>query len=400
MDMCISFTFIFICLASSVLTPCHGRDTVEYETIEGDVRLTRYQRDRVYNPNKSRNLGAIDDDDTVGLWRGHYVDGAFEIPVTFDESDEHEGANEMTPDDAVSILSKLREMEVKLGGIIRFVTDVNPLMYPDGYIRVGIYTAGCWSYVGRLPSQYQPQVVNIGTGCDFTDTLEHEFMHALGFFHEHSRPDRDTHVVIHWSNIAEEKFINFEKTDFVNSRDSPYDRRSIMHYGNYAFALNPQFKTITSTDNEQPVVGSSFTMSDVDINQIRMLYRCHSKVVDSYNTNCDSECPCALGEGICSSDDGCSGPLMCDEGTCTDHITTDAPTVLGETHSPTTTPTTSPPTTSPPTFSVSPVPSPTTPTTPTTPPVQLPVTGISVNVVLLVGFASLAVGIVAGSLFM
>ena len=29
----------------------------------------------------------------------------------------------------------------------------------------------------------------------------HEFLHALGFHHEHMRADRDDDVTIHWDNI-------------------------------------------------------------------------------------------------------------------------------------------------------------------------------------------------------
>ena len=35
------------------------------------------------------------------------------------------------------------------------------------------------------------QPVNLGYSCMYKSTVQHEFLHALGFFHEQSRPDRD-----------------------------------------------------------------------------------------------------------------------------------------------------------------------------------------------------------------
>lgn len=38
-------------------------------------------------------------------------------------------------------------------------------------------------------------------GCMSIGTVMHEMIHALGFHHEHGRPDRDDHVDILWQNI-------------------------------------------------------------------------------------------------------------------------------------------------------------------------------------------------------
>ena len=45
------------------------------------------------------------------------------------------------------------------------------------------------------------QTINLGNGCIIQATVLHEVMHAIGFWHEQSRPDRDQSVEIFWENI-------------------------------------------------------------------------------------------------------------------------------------------------------------------------------------------------------
>lgn len=59
----------------------------------------------------------------------------------------------------------------------------------------------CFSSVGNR--KVGKQRLSIGTNCDRIATIEHEFLHALGFWHEQSRADRDDYVEIMWDRISD-----------------------------------------------------------------------------------------------------------------------------------------------------------------------------------------------------
>lgn len=48
-----------------------------------------------------------------------------------------------------------------------------------------------------------PQAISIGKNCDKFGIVVHELGHVIGFWHEHTRPDRDEHVSIIRDNIQE-----------------------------------------------------------------------------------------------------------------------------------------------------------------------------------------------------
>ena len=84
--------------------------------------------------------------------------------------------------------------------------------------------------------------------CDCLEeyTIQHEFIHAIGFFHVQSRPDRDQFVTINWNNVQKgHNNHNFWKQRNSETYGVKYDPRSFMHYWWNSHALNKKYATIT-----------------------------------------------------------------------------------------------------------------------------------------------------------
>ncbi|KAG8435188.1 hypothetical protein GDO86_013215 [Hymenochirus boettgeri] len=147
----------------------------------------------------------------------------------------------------------------------------------DSFIIFTYRTCGCCSYVGRRGGG--PQAISIGKNCDKFGIVVHELGHVVGFWHEHTRPDRDDHVSIIRENIQPGQEYNFLKMEpgEVNSLGETYDFDSIMHYARNTFSRGVFLDTILPRRMDtsvRPTIGQRIRLSEGDITQTKKLYKC------------------------------------------------------------------------------------------------------------------------------
>ncbi|KAG5672807.1 hypothetical protein PVAND_002899 [Polypedilum vanderplanki] len=141
----------------------------------------------------------------------------------------------------------------------------------EDYILITNENTGCWSSVGKIGNA---QKVNLQDECLLKfGTVIHELLHAIGFYHEQSRSDRDIFVKILTENILSDRRDNFMKLNEGEDETFgvSYDYESVMHYSPLAFTSNGK-PTIKSLKGEKSNMGQREKLSEKDIKKINKMY--------------------------------------------------------------------------------------------------------------------------------
>ena len=127
--------------------------------------------------------------------------------------------------------------------------------------------SGCGASLGYFGGR---QSMSLASGCS-RGSIAHEFLHALGVKHEHTKLSRDNYLNIHTENIQSGSEHNFSKAS-SNFKDwtAGMDYGSIMMYGPKFFSKNGQ-PTISRKDG-QSYSSQRNGLSNDDVTGINLMY--------------------------------------------------------------------------------------------------------------------------------
>lgn len=180
-----------------------------------------------------------------------------------------------------SVDENLRDLRPKIADAIRAFHDKTCLKfrevdqtYGGDYVKMHKGN-GCWSKLGRSGGA---QLLSLGSGCEYVGVVAHELMHAIGIWHEQSRPDRDRHVEVLWQNIEPGQEKNFKKYDHgkVDTLGLSYDYYSVMHYDRFLYSVDGKRPTIIARGKPWIRLGGQLkgTLTSNDVTEINELYDC------------------------------------------------------------------------------------------------------------------------------
>jgi hypothetical protein len=189
-------------------------------------------------------------------YRWPLVGSVFQIPYIIDPAS----------GDVTNINSAISTYNSIFIGQIQWVAHTTETNYVDFNLNPSDLSGSGYSNIGMSGGE---QVIG-GSGTCTVSTLLHEMGHATGFWHEQSRPDRNSYVTLNLNNM-----VNTAYSDSAIEYDDMqaltlYDWSSVMHYFVLNFSKNGN-PVLESIPPGMPL-SNTVSYSGGDIDAIRRLY--------------------------------------------------------------------------------------------------------------------------------
>uniref|UniRef100_A0A0N4Z424 Metalloendopeptidase n=1 Tax=Parastrongyloides trichosuri TaxID=131310 RepID=A0A0N4Z424_PARTI len=136
-----------------------------------------------------------------------------------------------------------------------------------------ISTNGCSSFVGRVEIT-TTQDVAVGPDCSTVGWIMHMIGHALGMFHEETRPDRGKYVRILKNNILQNRLQAFDIVPLTEAEtfNLKYDIGALLHSNDTTQTANGRKTIVPYNKNYHRTIGQDQRMSFNEIKLLNLYY--------------------------------------------------------------------------------------------------------------------------------
>merc|ERR1712048_41639 len=219
------------------------------------------------------------------MWHAEDTDGKIAIPFSFHRS--------FPENDQEKVIKAMKRLNDDLGCLKTIYVPKEDLLdatrnpWKNGIFFVwgSIGWSSCWSYVGLAPGYSGSwitmadhgapdswQFIALDKSCHGSrqSTVEHEVLHALGFGHEHQRPDRDKFITV---NVEASKYpTNFYKiSDWVDQgANYPFEYNSVMTFCSECGAKDRNIPVMTFHNGK--TYGDPLRITTTDSIQVILAY--------------------------------------------------------------------------------------------------------------------------------
>ena len=150
-------------------------------------------------------------------------------------------------------------------------------------------------------------IIGLHAMCLDRGTIHHEFMHTLGFHHEHVRFDRDLYITYNADSLSDRcdpwRYETHSVRETVHLGTS-YDLKSVLHYPGQACWNGNGQPVLTRKSDGMATEGKSLNrMSPIDQIEINRFYSCPAQEVVQ----------CRTGDDFVLLHERCDGIAQCDD---------------------------------------------------------------------------------------